>query len=65
MWELVWEFVGHLLFYLFFLPVSFLLATPFILVGAFFGPEGYFSNVLEGYRKVYDFWRGILLGFLI
>jgi hypothetical protein len=38
------------------LPVMWALATPFVLVGALFGKDGYRDNVRAGYGRVAEVW---------
>ena len=49
-------FVQIILWLLFF-PIFFVVATPFILVGAFFGKSSFRENVVRSYRKVFDLWK--------
>mgnify|MGYP003587789992 CR=1 FL=1 len=55
------NFIGYLLFsfiwWMLLLPVSMIMATPFILVLALRGAGSYFRKVAERYAGVMDFWR--------
>jgi hypothetical protein len=42
--------------WVFMLPISFVAATPFLLLYSFFGKRGYFENLGNNYRSVYEFW---------
>lgn len=44
------------LLYLALLPISLIVATPFVLVAAVFGSGPYWNNVRESYGKLTDFW---------
>ena len=55
------EFIASLLLRLILLPISVLLVTPYILLGAVFSKEGsYSANVKNGYRNVYHFWVNMI-----
>jgi len=55
-----WSLLFRVIIYFLIIPVSVVLATPVILIAAVYGPENYFQNILEGYRKVFDFWIYLL-----
>ena len=42
------------------LPVSWVIATPVILVAALFQSETYGRNVQAGYRAIYEYWERLL-----
>lgn len=42
------------------LPISWMMATPVILVAALFQSDAYGRNVRAGYQAVYDFWDQLL-----
>ncbi|MEZ5327038.1 MAG: hypothetical protein R3F19_18465 [Verrucomicrobiales bacterium] len=56
------EILFRVALYIFLLPVSLVVMTPIILVGAFFSKEGsYRENLKNGYRSVYEFWTDALI----
>lgn len=50
------EFLLELLFYVILLPLSLIIATPFVLIMAVFPQGGYWHNVKRYYKKVIDLW---------
>lgn len=58
--EFLLEILVRLVLWLILLPVSMVLATPFVLVAAAFSGRPYFESVKDGYRGVYDFWMRVL-----
>lgn len=42
------------------LPISWVIATPIILVAALFQSETYGRNVQAGYRAIYEYWERLL-----
>ena len=59
--ELIFECLVRLIFWLVLLPVSMILATPFVLIGAVLVDRPYRSAVGDGYRGVHDFWKDTLV----
>lgn len=56
LFELFFEPLVWLVFYVLLLPVSLVLMTPFILIRAPFGPCNYAANVKNGYADVLAWW---------
>lgn len=48
--------LGGLLIYVLLLPLSLVVATPYILITAVWEKQGYIQNVKNGYLRVYRFW---------
>jgi hypothetical protein len=56
----MFEFIGHLLFgvliWVLLLPISLILVTPVIVVGALFTQRDYWTSLKAGYGEVVEFW---------
>lgn len=61
--EFILEIFLRLILYFILLPISALLATPFILICAAFTKRPYWDSVKDGYYSVYDFWSRVLCWF--
>jgi hypothetical protein len=59
--QLLGSFVVRLLFYLILFPLSWLLLTPVILLGAAFTRDPYLESVRNGYRNVTEFLSDVML----
>jgi len=49
----------ELAFWLVLLPICLILATPGVLVLAFFGEDTYVANAGAGYQRVVKYWEGL------
>ncbi len=58
--ELLLELLVRTVLWLLLLPISMLLATPIVLIGAFFTGRPYAESVKDGYHSVYLFWDRVL-----
>jgi hypothetical protein len=56
--EIVGNGLGRALLWVILLPISWLLATPVILLIACLQAGPYRQNVRNGYRRVFEFWDG-------
>lgn len=52
--------VASLFSYSLFLPVCFIIVTPYLLVAALFSEESYPEAIKSGYYNVYLFWKNFI-----
>lgn len=57
--ELILTPVLELLLWLVLLPIFLILATPGVLVLAFFGEGSYLAKARQRYQRVVQFWKGL------
>ncbi len=61
--DLLLELLVRAVLWLLLLPISMLLASPVVLVGAFFTRRPYAESVQDGFSSVYRFWERVLILF--
>jgi len=59
--EFLLEILVRILLWVFLLPLSVLLASPVVLIGAAFTERPYLESVKDGYFSVYQFWQRALV----
>lgn len=57
--QFLFEFIGRCLFGLLLLPISWVVASPYILIAAFFTGRPYWESVKDGYGNATDFWSDL------
>ena len=61
--EVLLGILFRILLWCIFLPISMLLASPAVLIGAAFTGRSYWGSVKDGYYSVYKFWEKIIIWF--
>jgi hypothetical protein len=57
MLDILFELLLEVFFYIIFLPITFIISTPIILIKSFFGKKSYTENIKVSYSKVFHWWE--------